>query len=1319
MPLSRRTFIARTTALAVINGFDLAQEDAVSGAAFDSAAEGVALNLPAVTLHGYGTISAVFRVFDRGRASLTTIACETAQKALLTQAKYLSDLERLRPLATARLAHNGHKIPFRRTASGGAVACYTHGRDVLILAAMDEPALTRLCARIVPPSATVADFEGRVPVPMYLDRWDRYGLLCYFAPEATPPGVSDRSFDYNDGLKFAQDHDLGLVVWTNPLVDDYAEGLTNEQAWDWMQAEARKRGIPVHINTQISPPQLWLANRYREQTMLKAPQFLGGYYGVAHDSAGVGAISWLSQEAEDALLGVFQSTVRRFAQDPNIVGWLEPHGETYETPQKYFLDSGAYADERLRGFLRQRYRTLRALSETWHGDANHYPRWDDVHLPEVADFAGFGPDAIDLRGAWRVKYVPAPDGHRYSHDEARGLPSPPPTAPVPTEWYQLDYDDSEWDELIAPGNDWMLYLQRSPLVYRRTLDIPAAWLASAPQVTLYVWDLANRDADATIVTVNGHPLHEQSQNANDEHWSRFEVTGLLRPGRNTFVLQMPRALICYRAYLTGEPPRQYPHLGPHKNAQWVDLVEWNIDTRGAQIRRGAEMIRQADAHRSINFMAAGDYADPVKRACRDYGGRFHDTGAMAGFWTEEYTLLMNGAGLPVTAEAGNGAPNAREFQLFWGRWLTEGVTGVHYFQNWGEIAWNPEVLKIFEANRAMYEIIGKYHAPFARVAVLFSLPSAWLTGFPWLPEPGSRGGYYSGYNAAGQLLAYCPRDGIGVKDFGAPAVNRYRVIIDSNSVFMAAELIDGIETYVRQGGVFITYGQTGRHTPVQPDAWPISRLTGYEVAHPVGGNDAQAVSLAAGQTVFAPSDLPPHTRAEGLALKPVAPECRSLAVWNDGATAIGIRPLGVGWIVHMGPVFRDERFVALTGALLRHFGVTDRVPATVAPQRGLHLRHFISNTGLHDVWVLFNESDSPVTTDLTFLPNVHPISLTEVVSGEKAEVVRGPGGDAVRGIVLERWQTRMYLSPRAEVADSPLEWLRLQRGWWQGTVKPPIKLLPSPAELQRFSVDLTQGWAYKSVTGLTDDQIAALAQPAVDDAMWERRQLDLWLTPKAKSARRHLLRRRFVVPAHWTAGRIVLCADVPIAQFFHETRLFLDGHPWAAGRKMVDGPYFDAMDGALRPGTTHLLTLDIQSTSSLSGSRGPIWLYYLPDPQAVQDLAGVWTAYSDPLHKTGEVQLPGSVKGMFLSRTVPINAAHRGRNVVIIYEATGDRFSLLINGRLLNRSEQIRESVTCFNVTPLIRFGDQNLVELVGGSGSNEKSIHHIEIRYYDKGVYP
>ncbi|MCW3054912.1 MAG: hypothetical protein JWN14_4082, partial [Chthonomonadales bacterium] len=1185
--------LTRTAALTALGGLEF-PHDTPADAMHGPNDPNWTMLLPSV-LHGYGNLGAIYRILNMGRSSLTEIVCETAQKALLTQGKYLSDLERLPGLTKTILVVHGRSIPCRRTATGGLVTCYAHGRDVLILAASDEKTFTSVCSTYLPPSIDVAQFKPRASIPMYLDRWDRHGLICYFSPETVRPNLAggDRNFDYGEGLEFLRGHgSLGLVLWTNPLTDDTAEGITNENAWSWVQTNARKMGLPVHINTQISPPQLWLSNRYREQTMLKTPQFLGGYYGVAHDSAGLGAVSWLSQEAEDALLGVFQHTVRRFAKDPNIVGWLEPHGETAEMPQRFFLDAGPYAEEIWRGFLQRRYGTLQVLSKRWHGQGMAYRSWDDVPLPEIAELVGFGPNAIDLRGVWRVRYLPAPDGHAYTREEARGLPSPPPTAPIPSEWLQLGFDDSGWDELIAPGNDRMLLMSRSPLVYRRTVNIPAGWLAEHPQITLTLWDMVNRDRDVTGIYVNGQPMVDRSNKVNEQHWSQFDVTAALKPGPNLIVMQLPRAIICYRTYLGQEPPKQYPQLSPEKNAQWADLVAWNIETRGAQIRRGAEMIRQVDPDRSINFMAANDYFDPVKKACRDYGGRFHDTGAMAGFWTDWNSLMMSGAGLPVTAEPGNGAPNARDFQLFWGRWLTEAVNGVHYFQNWGEIAWNPEVLKVFEANLPMYQAIGKYHAPFAKVAILFSAQDEWLTGFPWTPEPGTQGGYYSGFNPAHTLRDYCPRDGVGAGDFGTPAVDRFRVIIDSNSMFMDEALIDGIEKYVRNGGVFITYGQTGRHDPARPDSWPISRLTGYDV---VDRNRGSFLPVP-GNPIFGPyyeddPKIPPQRRtsdnsfgkrSSGMHLKKRTPECQDLLKWEDGSTAVGMRPLGKGWIVHVGAMDTGDSFLPVLRRLLLHFGVTDRVPAMITQAPGLHFRHFISNTGLHDVWVLFNESDKPLTTDLEFL-GIHPTALTDIVTGQHIEIVRGAGRDPVRGIALAPWQTQMLLSPRADVVGSPLEWLTLQRSWWQGTEKPPAKRLPTPAELQRFSVDLTEGWMCKSIPYLTDEQAAALIQPGVEDKTWERRTLELWLNPHDTSAKRLLLRRKFTVPAHWKDGQITLCADVPISQFFYEARLFLDGKAWSGGRKSIDGPYLDSMEGALTPGSTHLLALDMQISGSLTG----------------------------------------------------------------------------------------------------------------------------------------
>ena len=1290
MILSRRRFITATSG--IVTG--LGSLTISKGSQGSSRRGASALNFPSTNLHGYGRISAKFRSFNGGSASITHVICESKQKALLVQSKYLSDLERIPGVGSVGKSLNG--TPHRATGLGGVVSCFARGRDVLIFAASNVHLHGQLVKSVFPIAPSSAEFRARTAVPMWLDRWDKFGLLAYFAPESTPSsGFSDQDYDYSDALNFARRNGpLGLIVWSNPLSDDHAEGITNEQSWAWVQENARKMGVPMHINTQISPPQVWLSNRYRDETMLRAPQFLGGYYGVASGSTTLGAISWVSEQAEDVLLGLFQHTVRRFAMDSNIVGWLEPHGETAETPQKYFLESGHKADSVMHEFLIQRYGTLKAVSQRWYGNPKHLRSWSDVQIPEIANFAGFDSNAIDLRGTWHVKYV---------------------TSDMSNDWSLPGFDDHDWDQFVAPGNDRMLTMPRNPMVYRRTVEIPAEWLKHDSPITLYVWDMVNHDGEPTVLFINGESIPEVAHLSNDSHWSHFDIRSAIKPGANSIVLKMPRAIICYRMYLTKVPPAVYPNLGQYKNAMWQDFVEWVIQSRGAQIRRGAEMIRQIDPDRSINFMAPGDYSEPVRQICQDYGGRFHDTGAMAGFWTEENTLMMTGAELPVTAEPGNGAPNPREFQMYWGRWITEGVNGVHYFMNLGEIMWKPEILNTFEANRKMYEMVGKYHSPFAQVAGLYSTSNLSLTGFPWSTN---QNGYYSRFNSAGQLIDYCPRDGVVEQDFTTGRINKYKAVIDSNTSFMTRSFVSDIENYVRRGGLFITYGDTGRHTPVEPDSWPISQLTGFVFKRSFAWGE-ETLSLVPEQNIFTEVELPPKSPQSGQSLQPMKSDCRTIATWDDGSTAIGIRNIGKGWVVHMGPIFNGAQFVTMVGAILRKFGIEDRVLADYKTAPGLHFRHFIGNSGLHDIWVLFNESDNPVVTELNFAQGINPEHLTNVISGEKLAVVKSAQGYAVHDIALKQWETRMYVSLRTDVAHSPLEWLTLQRGWWQGTAAPPVRHLPTRIGMQRFSLDLTERWAYKNIAGHTDADAAALTKVDVDDSGWEHRTLDLWLTPGDKSAKRILLRRRFTVPTSWSDGSVYICADIPWREFMFDTRFFVDGIAWNGGREAVDGPYMETLNHLFKPGTSHVIALDIQSHSTLTGTMGPIWLYYLPEPKGRQDLAGTWSGYSDATHKIGEYLIPGPTHGQYLSRSVFIDSGHSASNVVVYYETPNDAFSIMVNGRLLQHGDQVREHIFIFNITPLITFGQENLIELVGNTSPVERTIAVIELRFYEKDVYP
>jgi len=131
--------------------------------------------------------------------------------------------------------------------------------------------------------------------------------------------------------------------------------------------------------------------------------------------------------------------------------------------------------------------------------------------------------------------------------------------------------------------------------------------------------------------------------------------------------------------------------------------------------------------------------------------------------------------------------------------------------------------------------------------------------------------------------------------------------------------------------------------------------------------------------------------------------------------------VGQGLHRELGGGHRRAGIVDLLGPLLNHFGATSRVPgAPTASHGGLHTRHYISNNGLHDVWVLFNESGTAVTTDIALLPDYHPPSCTEMVTGQPLVITRDPAGDKITGIKLAPLETKMLLCPRQDVAAAPL-----------------------------------------------------------------------------------------------------------------------------------------------------------------------------------------------------------------------------------------------------------------------------------------------------------
>ncbi|WP_345637218.1 hypothetical protein [Rugosimonospora acidiphila] len=1321
MEVSRRRLLSGAAGMAAAglgSSVLLGEADPAAAAPATPAAGSPPLaHLPATALRGYGTLAAdSLRIGD---LSVLRIQCASTDSAKLVHAKYLSDLTRLPGVTRTTLSLGPLTLPLYQTAAG-VVAALTSDKTVVILAANGKPEFTTHAATAIPKGARTADFGPQVDVPLYLDRFDKYGLLFYFAPFALPlTWDHTKVYDYGQDFDFIEQNGLGVALWDQPLEINSAEGLTRVPDWDWVAAEFARRGIPAHINTQIADG-MWLPNRYREQTMQKMPQYTGYYGNPGASNYGVGPISYAATTAMDAELGQLQDTVRQYAGSDNVVGWLEPHGELSGAPASVALvEYGPVADASFRTFLTNRYKELSALATAWHGSAGAIASWDDVHVPEVASFVGWGPEAVDLTGTWRVLY-------------------PGAVAP-PSGWDQPGFDDTSWGSLVMPGSDRVEFLPRQAMLARGTVAVSADWLAAHPRVWLYSFDLNSGFAAPMPVSINGHPTAGIPVQLL-QHFGSVEVTGLLQAGDNLVTLTLPQGYLGYRAFLTGDEPKQYPSLGPQKNAQWVDFQDWSRWIRQGAIRRGVEMIRQVDAQRPVNLMSPDSYADLLKQVAAEYGANFHNTGYAAGYWAEFHPLLMRSVGRPSTAEPGAGPQNADQLRYCFGRWISEGLNGITYFPSQEDAMSRPDVLALFLANRTMYESIGKYHVPTAQVAVLYDMRLPGHGAFPWQPDPNVwlPGGYYA-TNSGYALLPVCPRDGVSYLDFADGTVDKYQVIIDANSPFMDEQLVDQIEAWVRKGGTFITYMQTGRHTPTEVDAWPINRLTGYEVtgkdtytAHqPALGQQSYSADAshpltpAAGQPVFTDTTWLAGVRGSGLRLRKVAADAQNLLLWEDGTVAAGMRKLGNGRIIHLGCHFEEimdrnpapdtTRFL---GQVMDYLKV-ERVPASAAD---VVFRHFISNTGLHDVWVLYNDTANPVTTNLKFTGPHPPTELSELNSSTITPVTTTNGQPGVYGIILPAWETRMFISPRSDVVGSPLEWLTLQRDWWSGTAKPDPTPLPTRAELQRNVVAFRDDWAFLPVDGAAAADIAALTASDVDDSGWERRSLGIWTHPDHPEVRHAVLRRTFTIPADWTSGDIELWLAMDRENTtFHDTgRIYLDG-------KLIRDFNAGGLSGlpatALLPPGDHVMALEIQGASVATGVTAEAWAYHIPEPTARQDLSGSWTVTSaNGLQETGEVSLPGSFTGSFAARDVTIDASHAGSNVVLYVQRPGASLSgILINGTVIgDLYPALRAGDNLLvNITNKVKFGGTNQIELFSSNSAAAAKINGVEIRFYDPAVYP
>jgi hypothetical protein len=1272
-------------------------------------------DFPPIKLRGYGTLSGqVTTNSANGQStSVLKITCDDETKAKLVLAKYLSDLQVLPNVQTITVTGHEGAIPAYSVDTMGAILGARDSATVYVLAANSADALGKLESSDFAPNHGALVFTSDTDVPMYLNRFDKYGFRFYMAQWQTPKGQRDYDLTQEYDYAAAQDHS-GMQFWADTSKVNTAEGLTNDVYWIWGAQAAREKGIPLGINTNAGfEAPVWLLNRYRDQDAQKMPGYVGCFYDTGfYNLGGPGWLSWASTTGQETLLSVLQQTVRAMSAFPNVTSYMEPHAETQHGVPDVMLEYGPTADASYRPFLQKKYASIEALNTAWQ---THFASWEKVRVPELASFVGYGPEAIDLGGQWHINYEASADGIAHPINELGGLiVKGIKSSGAPDDWFSEKFDDHAWPTLTAPGDDNQTLLPRWPAVFRRSFEVPAGWIAKNPKVWLYVWDANRAQNEMVKVVLNGQVLGTNKIHGSMPHLGIFPVGTALRDGTNELAIRTPQGRINYKVYLSPDEPQKYPNLGDGKNQQWADFIDWDVWIRGDSIRKGMEMIRQVDPDRGIMLASPDTYAENIKDDAKKYGGDFHNTGYMGGWWCDRLPAWMRGVGLPMSVEPGGPAHNVTDFHVAFGNWITEGVNAVDYFLTIGDVLFNPDIKQCFEENLKIIRTIGKYHAPFAEVANVYSSRVLKLMDFPWSengfiddPNPYLGSAYLCGFNERDVLRNLYESDALTETSFAGGDAARYKVVVDADTAVMDDSTISAIEQYVRNGGIYVAYGQTGRHLPGKKDAWPIERLTGYKVTAPRQKHGTTLVT-AENQTIL-PADWIDKPQCDGGTLEKVAPEAVDLLHWSSGGVAAGMRPLGKGYVIDISAFLNHDQAIKAFSLIFKWQNIA-QIPAHVeSTATKMQFRHFISNNGLYDVWALWNQDASnPLSADVVFADSLNPAWAICVKDGSKA-----PVANHRLSLKLNPFETAVYLTPRTDITAASTEWFNLQRGWWQGTTTPEMKPLPPAPHLR--SVDLNADWAFKAVSDT--DNVATLVGPDVDDKAWDRVPMGIWtFTPGHRDVHHAILRKTFTVPATWTKGEPTLWIRAWDGDTFRDAaQLYIDGKP-CFPMANAHGPEGINPDGVFKPGTTHTVALDIKSTRSLAGSAGNAWLWYWIDPVSSINLAGKWDSSADGLSFGPPVAIPGPFVDKVVRTHVTVPSSHREQRVVINLKTLGAIHTVIINGHYIARHHHNIGEEWELDITPWIKFGGENTVEVA--ADGDHRVIESARLGFFKPGTF-
>jgi len=653
---------------------------------------------------------------------------------------------------------------------------------------------------------------------------------------------------------------------------------------------------------------------------------------------------------------MIRASINRYKDNPQVKGFLigAGIGQVEMVLSHDGLAYGHSPDEQkaFQAWLSDRY-SLEELSKRWWGRRDHYTSWEEVRVPAPYEFFGWGPlQGIALTGNLR-------DGEKgefwvRSGEQAEALL-------LDTAWGQ------EGSAVVAlpaplPKKDF----PEKQTVLRRPFEVSSHDLEAFRKQGVWLYG-----EGAMRVVVNGHDLGTLDGRSTDpapgvegevERAFPFNpfavrVEDKLKEGTNVISI-LPEKGLSAPLFLSMQPPVRYPYLGKELNARYVDWIRWAYD-RAATVHDyfyGLARVLAPDAQLVV-FSPHGGLLDAAGEIAIKYNVAIRFTGGEAYYypWYSRAGLIT---GYPGSVEPSAPILTEESLNKSLGWWFFNNDQDLAFFWDLSNYA-SPKspVHEPMLKAAPLLSLFGKY-APkpptlaFLRTSLQFQLEEYFMHPLPFLWDPGrgevQKSGIEFGYVTETPLSRGLP--------------DNIRVMMDTGTSVMEETVLQDLEQWVREGGTFIALHHTGRHTLLEANAWPISRISGFQV---IGfAKPDEKIRFEAGQKLWtslsgersgtgsAVDFTGQNTASGGIRMQAAAEDCEVIARWADGSVAVGRRPLGEGQVIVLGSTFwrngRDSAGIYSSNSgeqpwlaeMLGNLGVPVPVPARFTPSSpGRHDHH--------------------------------------------------------------------------------------------------------------------------------------------------------------------------------------------------------------------------------------------------------------------------------------------------------------------------------------------------------------------------------------------